>query len=48
LVRFLAERLGVPRSAIEITTGEARRRKHVTIQGIQTAAAIVRLVAATS
>jgi len=44
LVRFLAERLGVPRRAIEITTGEGQRRKHVTVQGIEPAAAIARLV----
>lgn len=34
LIRFLAQRLGVPRSAIEITAGRAARRKTVTVTGI--------------
>ncbi|PYP15821.1 MAG: hypothetical protein DMD54_11460 [Gemmatimonadetes bacterium] len=40
LVRFLAQRLGIPRSAIRITAGESARRKTVSIGGIATAAAI--------
>ena len=40
LVRFLAQRLGIPRSAIRITAGESGRRKTVSIGGIATAAAI--------
>lgn len=40
LVRFLAERLGVPRSAVTITAGHAGRRKSVKITGIETAAAL--------
>jgi len=40
LIRFLALRLGVPRSAISITAGESGRRKTVSISGIETAAAI--------
>ncbi len=39
LVRFLAERLGVARSAVTITAGHAGRRKTVTIAGLETAAA---------
>ncbi len=40
LVRFLAETLGVPRRAVTITAGLARRRKTVKIDGIETAAAV--------
>ncbi len=40
LVRFLAERLGVPRAAVTIATGHAGRRKTVTIEGVETAAAV--------
>jgi len=40
LIRFLALRLDVPRSAISITAGESGRRKTVSISGIDTAAAI--------
>jgi uncharacterized protein len=40
LMRFLALRLDVPRSAISITAGESGRRKTVSISGIDTAAAI--------
>ncbi|HEV2672483.1 MAG TPA: DUF167 domain-containing protein [Gemmatimonadales bacterium] len=39
LIRFLATRLGVPRSAISITAGESARRKTVSISGIDTSAA---------
>lgn len=34
LVRFLAERLGVPRAAVRIAAGPASRRKAVLIDGI--------------
>ena len=37
LVRFLAERLGVPRSAIAIAAGDTSRRKRVIIEGVETA-----------
>jgi len=40
LIRFLAERLQIPRSAITITVGLSSRRKTVVISGIETAAAI--------
>ena len=40
LVRFLAERLGVPRSAITIAAGHAARRKTVVIKGVQTEHAV--------
>jgi uncharacterized protein (TIGR00251 family) len=40
LVRFLAERLGVARSAVTITAGHGGRRKTVKIDGIETAAAV--------
>jgi len=40
LVRFLAERLGVPRSAIAIAAGRSSRRKSVTITGMETAEAL--------
>lgn len=40
LVRFLAERLRVPRSAVTITAGQAGRRKTVRIAGLETAAAL--------
>ena len=36
LVRFLAERLGVPRSAISIAAGDTSRRKRVIIEGVDT------------
>jgi len=34
LSRFLAERLGVPRSAIRIAAGSAARAKLVTVEGV--------------
>ena len=40
LVRFLAERLGVPRSAVTIAAGQGGRRKTVKIEGVETAAAV--------
>jgi len=40
LIRFLAERLRIPRSAIAITAGASSRRKAVSIAGIDTAAAL--------
>ena len=40
LVRFLAERLRVPRSAVTITAGHTGRRKSVKIDGVDTAAAV--------
>ncbi|MGH7607919.1 MAG: DUF167 domain-containing protein [Gemmatimonadales bacterium] len=43
LVRFLAERLRVARSAVTITAGQAGRRKNVRIAGLETAVALHRL-----
>ena len=40
LVRFLAERLAVPRSAVTIAAGHGGRRKTVKIAGLKTAAAL--------
>lgn len=40
LVRFLAERLSLPRSAVTIAAGHTGRRKTVKIRGIETAAAL--------
>jgi hypothetical protein len=40
LVRFLAERLGVPRSAVTIAAGQGGRRKTVKIEGVETAAVV--------
>jgi len=34
LVRFLAERLGVPRSAVRVVSGETGRSKVVAVEGI--------------
>lgn len=39
LVRFLAERLGVPRSAVTIVRGTTARRKTVSVRGVTAAAA---------
>jgi len=36
LIRFLSERLRVPRSAIVITTGASSRRKTVSVSGMDT------------
>jgi len=36
-VRFLAERLGVPRSAVTIIRGATARRKTVSIEGVDAA-----------
>jgi uncharacterized protein (TIGR00251 family) len=33
LLRFLAKRLGVPRSAVRLVTGTASRRKRVAVDG---------------
>lgn len=40
LVRYLAERLAVPRSAVTITAGRSGRRKTVKIAGVATADAL--------
>jgi uncharacterized protein len=40
LIRFLAERLSVPRSAVTITAGHTSRRKTVKITGIETVKAL--------
>lgn len=40
LVRFLAERLGVPRSTVAIVRGATARRKTVAIDGVTTEAAV--------
>ncbi|HYT84110.1 MAG TPA: DUF167 domain-containing protein [Gemmatimonadales bacterium] len=40
LVRFLAERLNVPRGAITVAAGQTGRRKTVRIDGIETASAL--------
>ena len=40
LIRFLAERLAVPRTAVTIAAGHTSRRKTVTVTGIETAAAL--------
>jgi uncharacterized protein (TIGR00251 family) len=40
LVRFLAERLAVPRSAVTIAAGHTSRRKTVKIVGVKTADAL--------
>ncbi|MBI4544493.1 MAG: DUF167 domain-containing protein [Gemmatimonadetes bacterium] len=39
LVRFLAEVLGVPRSAVRIVSGERARSKVIEVEGIDVAAA---------
>jgi uncharacterized protein len=44
LVRFLAERLGVPRSAVRIEAGAGGRSKVVTVEGIDAATATGRLL----
>ncbi len=44
LVRFLAERLGVPRAAVAIVRGAAARRKTVEIAGVATDVAVRRLL----
>jgi len=40
LIRFLAVRLGRPRSAITITAGQSGRRKTVSIAGLESATAL--------
>jgi len=44
LVRFLAERLGVPRNAVTIVRGATTRRKTVTVEGVTTDAAVRELL----
>ncbi|MGE0438902.1 MAG: DUF167 domain-containing protein [Gemmatimonadales bacterium] len=43
VVRFLAERLGVPRRDVRIAAGETGRRKAVEISGVDPAAAATAL-----
>ena len=43
LVRFLSDRLQVPRSAIELVAGKAGRTKLVAVSGISAAEAAARL-----
>lgn len=40
LVRFLAERLGVPARAVTITAGHSGRRKRVSVAGLETRAVL--------
>jgi hypothetical protein len=40
LVRFLAERLGVPRSAVVLVRGATARRKTLTVAGVTVSAAL--------
>ena len=47
LVRFLAERLDVPRSAVAIVRGASARRKTVAVDGV-TAEAAVRVLLGTA
>jgi uncharacterized protein len=46
LVRFLAERLGVPRGAVTLVTGATGRRKTVRIEGLAAVIALGRLLGA--
>lgn len=43
LSRLLAERLGVPRSAVQVATGAAGRRKTIRVEGLTAQAAARRL-----
>ena len=43
LIDFLAQRLGVPRAAVQIVAGHRNRRKRVTIAGVRRAEALRRL-----
>jgi uncharacterized protein (TIGR00251 family) len=43
LVRFLAKRLGVPRSAVTIVSGSGSRSKVAAVEGIGTGEAAARL-----
>ena len=43
LLRFLAERLGVSRSAVRLASGAAARAKVVTVEGVSAEAARTRL-----
>lgn len=45
LVRFLAERLDVSRSAVTIVAGHASRRKIVAIEGMESASVLSTLLA---
>jgi uncharacterized protein (TIGR00251 family) len=47
LVRFIAKRLGVARTAVTVTRGHAARRKTVVIEGLSTEAALRRLLETT-
>ena len=47
LVRFVVKRLGVPRSAVRITSGASGRRKTLSVDGVTTDAAKARLLGAT-
>ena len=46
LVRFVAERLGVPRAAVRVAAGAASRRKVVEVEGVDGTAARHALLAA--
>lgn len=46
LVRFVAKRLGVPRSAVRINSGASGRRKTLSVDGVTTDAANARLLGA--
>lgn len=44
LCRFLAERLGVPKRAVQVASGAAGRRKTIAVEGLTTADAVRRLL----
>lgn len=46
LIRYVARFLGVPKSAVSITTGAGSRRKTLSVEGIPSAALRARLVPA--
>ena len=44
LIRFLAERLSVPRAAVAVTAGHTSRRKTVVIEGRESAEVLATLL----
>jgi hypothetical protein len=43
LIRFLAEKLGCPRSAVRIVRGQSSRHKTVAVAGVSAAEAMAKL-----
>lgn len=45
LIRFVADKLGIPKARVRLVAGQASRRKTLTIEGMEATAAVAALLA---